>query len=222
MFTILVVDDEQNIRNLTKRVLEREGFRVLLAQNGQIALDIMNQQVVDCVIVDVMMPVMDGFTLTEHIRQLNDAIPILMITAKQTIHDKKHGFMLGIDDYMVKPIDFEEMVLRIYALLRRAKISMEKQIQIKQTVLNYETFEVITPNESIQLPKQEFLLLFYLLSYKGKIFTRRQLLEQVWNLSDSDEHTIDVHINRIRNHFRDNEDFEIVTVRGLGYKAVEK
>ncbi|MDO4467874.1 MAG: response regulator transcription factor [Bacillota bacterium] len=222
MFRVLVVDDEQNARNLIKTVLEREGFEVLLAQNGQVALEIMHQEQVDLLIVDVMMPIMDGFSFTEEVRRINSYIPILMITAKQTIADKKHGFLLGIDDYMVKPVDLEEMMLRIYALLRRAKISLEKKIIIKNTILDYDTFTVQTGQECMELPKQEFLLLFHLLSYKGKIFTRRNLLENVWNLSDSDEHTIDVHINRLRNRFKENADFEIVTVRGLGYKAVEK
>lgn len=222
MFKVLVVDDEQNARNLMKTVLGREGFEVFLAQNGKIGLDIMHQEKIDLLIVDIMMPVMDGFDFTKEVRKMNDSIPILMITAKQTIADKKHGFLLGIDDYMVKPVDLEEMVLRIHALLRRAKISTEKRLVIKNTVLDYETFTVTTKDETIELPKHEFLLIFYLLSYKGKIFTRRKLLENVWNLSDSDEHTIDVHINRLRNRFKDNEDFEIVTVRGLGYKVVEK
>ncbi|MBQ0066022.1 MAG: response regulator transcription factor [Firmicutes bacterium] len=222
MFKVLVVDDEQNARNLMKTVLGREGFEVFLAQNGKIGLDIMHQEKIDLLIVDIMMPVMNGFDFTKEVRKMNDSIPILMITAKQTIADKKHGFLLGIDDYMVKPVDLEEMVLRIHALLRRAKISTEKRLVIKNTVLDYETFTVTTKDETIELPKHEFLLIFYLLSYKGKIFTRRKLLENVWNLSDSDEHTIDVHINRLRNRFKDNEDFEIVTVRGLGYKVVEK
>lgn len=222
MFRVLVVDDEQNARNLMKTVLSREGFEVFLAQNGQVGLDIMYQETIDLLIVDIMMPVMNGFSFTEEVRRINENIPILMITAKQTMQDKKQGFLLGIDDYMVKPVDLEEMMLRVYALLRRAKISAEKRLVVGNTILDYDTFTIIKNGQSSELPKHEFLLLFYLLSYKGKIFTRRNLLENVWNLSDSDEHTIDVHINRLRNRFKDNDDFEIVTVRGLGYKAVIK
>ncbi|WP_294581798.1 response regulator transcription factor [uncultured Thomasclavelia sp.] len=188
-----------------------------------IALKIYESTSIDLMIVDVMMPKINGYELTEIIRKDNPNIPILMITAKETIEDKRKGFLSGVDDYMTKPIDYEEMVLRIKALLRRAKISTEKQIVIKNTTLDYDCLTVTTNNKIIELPKKEFLLLFHLLSYKGRIFTRRQLMENIWNMdSESDEHTIDVHINRLRNKFKDNPDFEIVTIRGLGYEAVEK
>ncbi len=223
MIKVLVVDDEINTRLLMEKVLQRENFEVLCAANGQIALNILEKNTIDILIVDVMMPVLDGYELSKIARENNPNLPILMITAKETLDDKRRGFEVGVDDYMVKPIDYNEMILRIHALLRRAKISMEKQINIKNTHLDYETLTVTTPHQTIELPKKEFFLLFHLLSYKNKIFTRQQLLDKIWNIdSESEEHTVDVHINRLRTKFKDNSDFEIITVRGLGYKAVEK
>lgn len=223
MIKILVVDDEMNTRLLMKKILQRENFDVLCAANGKIALDLLEKQSIDILIVDVMMPVIDGYELSKMIRENNPNLPILMITAKETLDDKRKGFESGVDDYMVKPIDYDEMILRIYALLRRAKISTEKQIKIKDTQLDYETLTIRRHDQTMELPKKEFLLLFHLLSYKNKIFTRQQLLDKIWNMdSESEEHTVDVHINRLRTKFKDNPDFEIITVRGLGYKAVEK
>ena len=221
MSLILVVEDEINTRLLMEKVLKREGFDVLLAANGNISLSEMEKNKIDFIIMDIMMPGMDGFELTKAIRLVNQELPIIMVTAKETIHDKRLAFNLGADDYLVKPIDYEELIIRIYALLRRAKISSRKKLQVANTILNQEDLTVIYDNQQIELPKKEFLLLFHLLSYKGKIFTRQQLMDSVWNTgSESEEHTVDVHINRLRNKFKDNPDFEIVTVRGLGYKAV--
>lgn len=220
---ILIVDDEINTRLLMERVLKREGFDAISAANGKIALSLLEKNKVDLIIMDIMMPGMDGFELTEEIRHFNKEIPIIMVTAKETIHDKRQGFATGADDYLVKPIDYEELIIRIYALLRRANITISKKIQIKDSILNQEDLTVTYQDKVVELPKKEFMLLFHLLSYKGKIFTRQQLMDKIWNMgTESDEHTIDVHINRLRNKFKDNEDFEIVTVRGLGYKAVEK
>lgn len=223
MFTILIVDDEVHTRLLMEKILQREGFHTISAANGKIALDLFEKNHVDLMIVDVMMPVMDGYELSLCIREENANIPILMITAREAFEDKRKGFESGIDDYMIKPVDYEEMILRVYALLRRSKISTEKRIQIKNTILDYEKLTVTTNGKEIELPKKEFLLLFHLISYKNKIFSRQQLMQNIWNFdTESDEHTIDVHINRIRNRFKDNPDFEIVTIRGLGYKVVEK
>lgn len=220
---ILIVDDEINTRQLTEKVLKRDGFDTISAANGKIALNLLVQNKVDLIIMDIMMPGMDGFELTREVRLLNSDIPIIMVTAKESIHDKRQGFLEGADDYLVKPVDYDELALRIYALLRRAKISMSKKITIKETVLNQEDLTVTYLDSCIELPKKEFMLLFHLLSYKGKIFTRQQLMDSIWNMdSASEEHTVDVHINRLRNKFKDNPNFEIVTVRGLGYKAIEK
>lgn len=219
----MVVDDEINTRLLMKKVLERENFEVICAANGKIALELLEKYDIDLMITDVMMPVIDGLQLVEIVSKEHQNLPILMITAKETLDDKRKGFYVGADDYMVKPIDYDEMVLRIYALLRRAKISTERSLKIKDTILDYDTLTVTRDHQQIELPKKEFLLLFYLLSYKNRIFTRQQLMDRVWNMgSESEEHTVDVHINRLRSKFKDNPDFEIVTVRGLGYKAVEK
>lgn len=219
----MVVDDEINTRLLMKKVLERENFEVICAANGKIALELLEKYDIDLMITDVMMPVIDGLQLVEIVSKEHQNLPILMITAKETLDDKRKGFYVGADDYMVKPIDYDEMVLRIYALLRRAKISTERSLKIKDTILDYDTLTVTRAHQQIELPKKEFLLLFYLLSYKNRIFTRQQLMDRVWNMgSESEEHTVDVHINRLRSKFKDNPDFEIVTVRGLGYKAVEK
>lgn len=223
MTTIMVVDDEINTRLLMEKVLKREGFEVILAANGKIAISKLEKHKIDLAIIDIMMPVIDGYHLTEYIKKIYPNLPIIMVTAKETIEDKTKGFHLGIDDYMVKPISFDELVLRIYALLRRANISAKRKIVIKNTTLDYDTLTVTTPNHNVELSKKEFLLLFHLLSYPGKIFTRQQLMENVWDMdTTSDDHTVDVHINRLRNKFKDNNDFEIVTIRGLGYKAIEK
>lgn len=223
MTTIMVVDDEINTRLLMEKVLKREGFEVVLAANGEIALSLLENHKIDLAIIDIMMPVMDGYSLTDYIKKIFPALPIIMVTAKETIEDKTKGFHLGIDDYMVKPISFDELILRVYALLRRANISAKRKIVIKNTTLDYDTFTVTVEKNNIALSKKEFLLLFHLLSYQGKIFTRQQLMENVWDMdSESDDHTVDVHINRLRNKFKENDDFEIITIRGLGYKAVEK
>jgi len=169
-----------------------------------------------------MMPRMDGFEFTQVLRQSGCNIPILMVTAKQSPVDKRKGFILGTDDYMTKPIDEEEMVLRVGALLRRSKIASERKLTVGDTALHYDSLTVSTSDEAeLELPQKEFMLLFKLLSYPGKIFTRRQLMDEIWDMeSESDERTVDVHISRLRDRFRNNNDFEIITVRGLGYKAV--
>lgn len=220
MFNILVVDDNTSIRNLMVTYLERENYRVLEARDGEEALEVIENEHIDLMIADIMMPNMDGYTLTDELRQSNYDFPILMVTAKERIEDKKRGFLLGTDDYMVKPIDFDEMLMRVSALLRRARINTDMQIFASNVVLDYATLTIRTPDEEILLPQKEFLLLFKLLSYPKRIFTRQELMDELWGYdSDSEERTIDVHIKRLREKFGGWTQFEIVTIRGLGYKA---
>jgi DNA-binding response OmpR family regulator len=223
MFHILVVEDNANTRRLMEAVLTQHGYQPILAADGVEALEILDKKHVDLILLDIMMPRMDGYEFTQTLRESGCDLPILMVTAREKPADKHRGFQIGTDDYMVKPVDEEEMILRIAALLRRSRIANEHKLTVGGTVLDYDQFSVTTPDGSRVLPKKEFLLLFKLLSYPGKIFTRRQLMDEIWDMdSDTDERTVDVHINRLRDHFRDNPDFEIATVRGLGYKAMRK
>ena len=221
MFNIMIVEDDLNQRKLMQRVLEQFGYNVTLACDGVDALEQLEKKHVDLVILDIMMPRMDGFEFTSTLRQSGCNIPILMVSAKQSPVDKRKGFIIGTDDYMTKPVDEEEMVLRVGALLRRSKISNERKLTVGQTTLIYDSLSVVSPDDTQELPQKEFLLLFKLLSYPNKIFTRRQLMDEIWDMeSESDERTVDVHVSRLREKFRNNPDFEIITVRGLGYKAV--
>ena len=220
MFQILIVDDNDSIRNLMKTYLVREGYNVLSATDGLEALDILDKEHIDLMIADIMMPNMDGFTLTKELRDANYNFPILMVTAKESFEDKKTGFQVGTDDYMVKPIDFDEMLLRVSALLRRAKISNDHRIIIGDIVLDYDLLTVKTTSEEVLLPKKEFLILFKLLSYPKKIFTRQDLMDEIWGMdNETDIRTVDVHIKRLREKFDEIEEFKLITVRGLGYKA---
>jgi len=222
MFRIMVVEDDRGSRRLMEDVLTDAGYEPILASNGVHALELLDQKHVDLMIVDVMMPGMDGYELTRQLRDAGMDIPILMVTAKQTREAMKTGFKTGVDDYMTKPVDEEELLLRISALLRRSKISSERKLTVGDTVLYFDSLTVVHGDLRMELPLKEFMLLYKLLSYPNKIFTRRQLMDEIWDLdSESDEHTINVHINRLRDRFKDNTDFEIVTVRGLGYKAVK-
>lgn len=221
MFNILVVDDQANIRRLYEYTLEKNGYRVFTAENGERALEVIAEQHVDLMILDVMMPKLDGYGCLKAMRESGINVPVLMITARDSAEDLRKSFMLGTDDYMTKPVDETEMLLRIKAILRRSKISEEQRIVVGGTTLVYDSFSVIKNGETAVLPRKEFQILFKLLSFPGKTFTRQNLMEEFWSMdSDSEARTVDVHINRLRERFRDNEDFEIVTVRGLGYKAV--
>ena len=223
MFNIMVVEDDKNTRRLMETVLIQNGYNAISACDGEQALAMMDKKQVDLIVLDVMMPGMDGFQFTRLLREGNCYIPILMVIARETPADKREGFLAGTDDYMVKPVDEEEMLLRINALLRRAKIASERCIVVGSTKLSYDSMTVEQNGESSELPQKEFLLIFKLLSYQNKVFTRRQLMDELWDMdSDTDERTVDVHINRLRERFRNNRDFEIVTVRGLGYKAVAR
>lgn len=223
MFQILVIDDDKNIRFFIKEALEINHYTVYTASNGLEALEILNNNHIDLAIVDIMMPKMDGYEFTKELRQGNENMPILMMSSKQLAEDRKKGFLLGIDDYMTKPIDLEELLLHVKALLRRYKIESERHLIINDVILDYDLYQVKRNNEIIELPQKEFLLLFKLLSSPEKIFTRIQLMDEIWGYDcETGWETLTVHINRLRKKFDDWNVFEIVSVRGLGYKAVIK
>lgn len=222
MFNILVVEDNADMRELFCTVLSDSGYHAIPALDGMDALDIMDKEYIDLIVADIMMPNMDGYELTRSLRAANYDLPILMVTAKDQFEDIQRGFRSGTDDYMVKPINVKELVLRVEALLRRAKISSEKKIVVGSTVLNYDALTVTFHGQENTLPQKEFYLLYKLLSYPNKIFTRLQLMDEIWGMfSETNERTVNTHINRLRERFRDCEDFQIVTVRELGYKAVK-
>ena len=222
MFQILVAEDDKNTRRLMEAVLKEHGYHPILACDGLEALKLLDTHHVDLVILDIMMPGMDGYEFTRQLRATDYTLPILMVTAKQLPEDKRKGFIVGTDDYMTKPVDEEEMILRIRALLRRAQIVNERRITIADVCLDYDSLTVSRGDESQTLPRKEFYLLYKLLSYPSKIFTRIQLMDEIWGMeSQSDDNTINVHINRLRKRFEDYPEFTIETIRGLGYKAVK-
>ena len=221
MFQILVVEDDKNTSKLMKAVLSHAGYEVFLASDGLAALDITDHQHIDLIVLDIMMPKMDGYKFTETVRACGDTTPILMVTAKQLPVEKCRGFLAGTDDYMVKPVNEEEMLLRIKALLRRAKIANEHKLYVGKIVLDYDSLTVTRGNASQTLPRKESLLLFKLLSYPDKILTRLQLMDEIWGLeSDTVDTTVNVHINRLRKRFEEWPEFKIQAIRGIGYKAV--
>lgn len=220
---ILLVDDNANIRKLMEIYLKREGLDVYHAEHGKEALDLLARQHIDLIVADIMMPQMDGYELTAALRQAGYETPILIVTAKETLPDKRQGFQAGADDYMTKPIDMDELVLRVRALLRRAKITAEKKVQVGGVELDAESLELREGGQIHALPRKEFQLLFKLLSNPKKIFTRQELVDEYWGLdSEVDERTVDVHIKRLRDKFAHLAEFEIVTVRGVGYKAEKR
>ena len=223
MFHILVVDDDKHTRMLFKAVLQAENYRVFTASNGEEALEVMDKEHIDLVVLDIMMPRMDGYEFTKTLRQNDNTLPVLMVSAKQLPADKQKGFLAGTDDYMTKPVDEMEMLLRIKALLRRARIANERRIIVGNVILDYDALTVTKNEDTQELPQKEFMLLYKLLSYPGKIFTRIQLMDEIWGAeSDTGWETVTVHIGRLRRRFEGWEEFEIVSVRGLGYKAVKK
>lgn len=222
MLHILIVDDDKNTRKFIRAALETENFIVSSAENGEEALQKMENEHFDLVVLDNMMPKMNGYEFTKALRSIEDNLPILMISAKQLPEDRKKGFYLGIDDYMTKPVDLEEMILRIKALLRRSQIMTEQKITIGEVVLDYPSMTVIGHGKVMELPQKEFQLLYKLLSYPGQIFTRIQLMDEIWGMdSDSGWETVTVHIGRLRRRFEGWDEFEILSVRGLGYKVVK-
>jgi len=222
MLKILIAEDDRELRQLFEHVLMKHDYSVKGVSNGKEALAAMEEDYFDLLISDIMMPEMDGYELVRSLREANDNTPVMMITAKDAFDDMQMGFLSGTDDYMVKPINVNEMVLRVGALLRRARMINERKQVIGDTVLEYDSFTVTAGGESMVLPQKEFQLLYKMASFPGKIFTRQQLMDDVWGYgSDSDTHTVDVHIGRLRERFRDNSDFKIVTMRGVGYKVVK-
>lgn len=222
MVNVLVVDDDKNTRLLFKALLESEKYNVFTAENGANALDVMGRESIDLVVLDVMMPQMDGYEFTKTLRENDNTLPILMVSAKQMSQDKRQAFLVGTDDYMTKPVDEVEFLLRIKALLKRAKIAIERKIVIGDVVVDYDSMTVTKDDTVITLPQKEFLLLYKLLSYPGKIFTRIQLMDELWGMdSDTGWETVTVHIGRLRKHFEGWEEFSIESVRGLGYKGVK-
>lgn len=221
MFQILVVEDDKSAARLMKAVLKHAGYDVFEAGNGLEALDVMDVQHIDLIVLDVMMPKMDGYEFTERLRSCGSMVPILMVTAKQLPEEKCKGFLVGTDDYMVKPVNKEELLLRIKALLRRSQIANEHKLHIGKITLDYDALTVSRESFSQTLPKKEFYLLYKLLSYPDKIFTRLQLMDEIWGMeSNTVDTTVNTHINRLRNKFGDWPEFEIVTIRGIGYKTV--
>ena len=223
MFHILVADDDKNTRRLMTAVLEGAGYTVTTAADGEEALSILDRTHVDLVMLDVMMPKLDGYAFTQALRESGNDLPILTVSAKQLPEDRKQGFLVGTDDYMVKPVDTDEMLLRIRALLRRAKIVSERRIVVGDVILDYDALTVSRGDTHMELPQKEFLLLYKLLSYPGKIFTRIELMDEIWGMeSETGWETVTVHIGRLRKRFEGWSEFEIISVRGLGYKAVKK
>ncbi len=221
MLKILIAEDDGELRHLFSHVLTRQGYQVSGAANGQEALDAIGRDFFDLLISDIMMPVMDGYTLVQQLRDVGNKIPVLMITAKDAFDDMRLGFLSGVDDYMIKPVNVNEMALRVGALLRRAQMIHDRRQAIGGTVLECDSLTVTTEGESTVLPQKEFMLLYKMAAFPGKIFTRQQLMDEIWGYdSESDTHTVDVHIGRLRDRFRGSRDFRIVTIRGVGYKVV--
>ena len=222
MLKILIAEDDRELRQLFSHVLTKNGYAVKGVSNGKEALDAMDNDYFDLVITDIMMPVLDGYELVRQLRDTGNITPVLMITAKDAFDDMSQGFVSGTDDYMVKPVNVNEMLLRVKALLRRAQMINDRRQVVGNTVMELDSLTVTTDTESMVLPQKEFMLLYKMLSYPGKIFTRNQLMDEIWGYdNESDTHTVDVHIGRLRERFRNNTDFKIVTMRGVGYKAVK-
>lgn len=222
MFRVLIVEDDFELRQLFQKVLTQNGYSVKGVENGKAALAALEKEYADLIISDIMMPVMDGYELVRALREVNIQIPVLMITAKDAFDDMRMGFLSGTDDYMVKPVNVNEMVLRVGALLRRAQMINERRLVIGNTELLLDSLTVITGDGSYVLPQKEFMLLYKMASYPGRTFTRQQIMDDIWGYeAESDTHTVDVHIGRLRERFRENKDFQIVTIRGVGYKVMK-
>ena len=222
MFRIIIAEDDRELRCLFSHVLSKQGYFVTEVSNGREVLDALEKDYYDLIISDIMMPVMDGYELVRSLRRAGNNIPVLTITAKDAFDDMRMGFVSGTDDYMVKPINVNEMVLRVGALLRRVQIINERRLVVGETLLECDSLTVTSQGESRVLPQKEFMILYKMASYPGKIFTRQQLMDEVWGYEAvSDTHTVDVHIGRLRERFRDCKDFQIITIRGVGYKVVK-
>ena len=223
MFKILIAEDDRELRQLFQHVLTKNGYAVTGVSNGEEAMDAIDAGYYDLIISDIMMPKMDGYQLVRALREAGLTIPVMMITAKDAFDDMRMGFLSGSDDYMVKPVNVNEMVLRVGALLRRAQLANERRQVIGNTVLECDSLSVHSGKETMTLPQKEFMLLYKMVSFPGRIFTRQQLMDDIWGYSsETDTHTVDVHIGRLRERFRDNPDFKIVTMRGVGYMVVKQ
>lgn len=220
MFSILVVEDDETLNKMMCTKLKQENFKTFSAFDGKQALEILDQEYIDLIISDIMMPKMNGYELTKELRDAFYVQPILMVTAKDQLEDMEQGFRAGTDDYMIKPINLKEMVLRVNALLRRSKIANEKRLVVGKTVLDYNEMSIHIGEEDFEIPPKEFYMLFLLLSNPNKIFTRLEILDEIWGMdSEVDERTVDSHIKKLRRRFENYPDFEITTIRGLGYKV---
>ena len=220
MFSILVVEDNEVLNEMISTKLKLESYDVHSVFDGEEALNTLEHEHIDLIISDIMMPGIDGYELTKSLRDINSTIPILMISAKNQIEDMERGFMAGTDDYMIKPINMQEMTFRVKALLRRSQIANERKLKIGSTILDYDSLTIKTENDIYDMPPKEFYLIFKLLSSPNKIFTRMELMDEIWGMdTDIDDRTIDSHIKKLRRKFEDCSDFEIITVRGLGYKS---
>ena len=222
MFKILIAEDDRELRQLFAHILTKSGYFTHIVSNGQEALDALDKDYYDLLISDIMMPVLDGYELVRLLRSSGNQMPIMIITAKDAFDDMREGFNSGADDYMIKPININEMVLRVGVLLRRAQMINDRKLIIGKTILELDSLTIYTENDNFVLPQKEFMLLYKMASSPGKIFTRHQLMDEIWGYdNDSDTHTIDVHIARLRDRFRNNKDFKIVTMRGVGYKVMK-
>lgn len=222
MHKILIAEDDFELRQLFAHVLYKNGYAVTGVSDGAEAINIIDKEYFDLIISDIMMPNVNGYEFVKMLRESGNLTPVLMITAKDAFDDMRNGFQAGSDDYMVKPVNVNEMVLRVQALLRRAQMLNERRQVIGSTILECDSLTVTTDSESIILPQKEFTLLYKMATYPGRIFTRQQLMDEIWGLdAGSDSHTVDVHIGRLRERFRDSKDFKIVTIRGVGYKVVK-
>lgn len=222
MYKILIAEDDRELRQLFQSVLIKNGYSVNVVSNGREAIDTIRHNYYDLLISDIMMPEIDGYELLKILRDQGNKIPIMMITAKHTFDDMRLGYLFGADEYMIKPVNVNEMVLRVGALIKRTQMVNERRQVIGNTILDCDSFSVIFNGESIVLPLKEFMVLYKMVSYPGKIFTRQQLMIDIWGYdSESDMHTVDVHIERLRKKLRDNPDIEIITMRGIGYKVIK-
>lgn len=221
MFNILVVEDDKSATRLMQVILSEAGYNVKIASDGMKALKLLDKEYIDLIIADLMMPEMNGHEFINTIRSNGMDTPVIVVTAKLLAEDKYQAFIEGADDYITKPVDVQELLLRIKALLRRSNIASEQKLTIGKVTLDYAALTVQRENEVQTLPKKEFYLLFKLLSYPDKIFTRLQLMDEIWGMNTSSvDTTVNVHINRIRNKFKDYPEFKIVAIKGIGYKAV--
>ncbi|MBQ6631489.1 MAG: response regulator transcription factor [Romboutsia sp.] len=220
MFSILVVEDNEVLNEMISTKLKLENYDVYSVFDGEEALNALEHEHIDLIISDIMMPGIDGYELTKSLRDINSTIPILMISAKNQIEDMEKGFSAGTDDYMIKPINMQEMIFRVKALLRRSQIANEKKLKVGSTILDYDALTIKIKDNTYDMPPKEFYLIFKLLSSPNKIFTRMELMDEIWGMdTDIDDRTIDSHIKKLRRKFEDCSDFEIITVRGLGYKS---